>query len=529
MKKIGHLLIALFLTFSALASGAKKQPNILFIFTDDHALSAISAYEGRYAKIAPTPNIDRIAKEGAIFRNSFCANSLCGPSRACILTGKHSHINGFLSNSGKPLDQSQWTVSKALKKSGYSTAIIGKWHLESHPQGFDYIDIYNGQGEYYNPVFIGTDRSKKKVHGYSTDIVTEKAIAWLDRRDKTKPFFLMCQHKAPHRNWAPALRHLDAFNGVHIPEPETLFDDYSNRSSALKRNKMEIDRDFSWSYDLRLRKDEVKGVKLPGNFHYGPKQYKRMDAAQRKAWNAHFGPLNKQFIKEFKAGKYKNHKDLVRWRYQRFLRMYLATVKGVDESVGTLLKYLDDHGLAENTVVIYSSDQGFYLGEHGWFDKRWMFETSLKMPFLIRWPGVIKPGSKPDAMIQNIDYAPTFMEIAGGTVPPEVQGKSIVPILKDPTKEIRKSIYYAYYENGGHGVPRHSGVRTKRYKLFYLPNTQEWQMFDLVKDPHEMKDLSKNPEYAPIKKKLMTELERLKKLYKVPEHKKHPKGKKRKH
>jgi len=506
---------ALSLTSISTASAASKKPNILFIFSDDHALNAISAYGGRLAKVAPTPNIDRIAREGAIFNNSFCANSICGPSRACILTGKHSHKNGFLDNRKSGLDQSQWTLPKALKELGYTTAIFGKWHLGVRPVGFDKWEVFPGQGDYYNPELIQMDGKKKKFHGYSTDIVTQKAINWLDGRDKSKPFLLMCQHKAPHRNWAPALRHLDSFNGVTIPEPGSLFDNYDNRSKTLKGNAMEIDRHFFWDYDLRVRKEEAKGVKLPGRFSIGAKQYKRMDKAQRKVWDAHFGPLNKVFLKDYQDGKI-NKKELVKWRYQRYLRMYLATVKGVDESVGTLLKYLDDHDLTKNTIVIYSSDQGFYLGEHGWFDKRWMFEESLKMPFIIRWPGVVNPGSRPEGMIQNIDYAPTFIDAAGGSIPKEVQGISILPILKDPSKKIRTSLYYAYYEGGGHGVPKHFGVRTEKYKLFFIPSTKEWQMFDLTNDPNEMVSVYNDPELAPVRKKLTDEYNRLRKVYDAP-------------
>ncbi|MCP5537548.1 MAG: sulfatase [Akkermansiaceae bacterium] len=513
-SKLPTLALAASLTLAAHAADQAK-PNILFIFSDDHALNSISAYGGRLEKVAPTPNIDRLANEGAIFTNSFCANSICGPSRACILTGKHSHKNGFLRNSGKGLDQNQWTVSKALQKEGYTTAVIGKWHLKTNPVGFDYWEIFPGQGNYYNPVFIQMDGKSKRFQGYATDLTTDKAIAWLDQRDKTKPFFLMCQHKAPHRTFSPALRHLKSFDGVNIPEPGNLFDDYANRSKTLPKNEMEIDRHFHWTYDLKLRKDERKGVDLPGPDQHGTVEYGRMNDTQKKQWNDHFGPENQAFLKDFKAGKL-SHKDIVRWKYQRYMRNYLGTVKAVDESVGRMLKYLDEHDLAKNTIVIYSSDQGFYLGEHGWFDKRWMFEESFKMPFLIRWPGVVKAGSRPEAMIQNIDYAPTFLAAAGLSAPDEVQGKSILPILKDPSKSVRESLYYAYYEVGEHAVPQHFGVRTATHKLFYIPSTQEWQMFDLKKDPQEMTNVAENPEYATIRKELTAEYDRLRKEYDAP-------------
>ncbi len=493
-----------------------EKPNIVFLFSDDHALNAISAYGGRFEKLAPTPNIDRLASEGAIFKNSFCANSICGPSRACILSGKHSHKNGFLRNSGgKGFDQSQWTFIKAFGKAGYQSAVIGKWHLKTKPTGFDYWEILPGQGSYYNPDFIQMDGKKKRFQGYVTDITTDKSLAWLDGRDKSKPFMLMCQYKAPHRTFSPALRDLNAFNGVTIPEPDSLFDEYTNRSKTLPQNEMEIDRHLTWQYDLKLRNSEMDGVKLPNFRNYGTPEYNRMNKEQKKAWDAHFGPLNARFIADYKAGKV-SHKQMVQWKYQRYMKNYLATVKSVDENVGKVLKYLKDNDLEENTIVIYSSDQGFYLGEHGWFDKRWMFEESFKMPFLIKWPGVIKAGSKPLAMIQNIDYAPTFLDMAGIDTPAEVQGKSIVPILKDSTKEVRDILYYAYYELGEHRVPQHFGVRTKTHKLFYIPETEEWQMFDLVNDPEEMQSVYGKAEYKDVQADLTKRYHQVRKDLEAP-------------
>ena len=508
MKKLIHILA---LALAPLLEA--KQPNILFLFSDDHALRSISAYGGDLAKVAPTPNIDRLAVSGAIFENSFCGNSICGPSRATIMTGKHSHKNGFLRNSGRGLDQSQWTLSKALNGAGYNTAVIGKWHLISNPVGFDYWEILPGQGNYYNPVFKQMDGSTKKFNGYCTDITTDKAIKWLDKRDKEKPFFLMCQHKAPHRTFAPALRHLRSFDGVTIPEPPTLFDDYKNRSETLTKNEMEIDRHFDWAYDAKVRKDEQGSQKLPGLDRYPTVEYRRMNEGQKDEWDAHFGPENKAFIEKVPA---MSHKEIVRWKYQRYMKNYLATVKAVDESVGRMLDYLDKNGLAENTIVVYASDQGFYLGEHGWYDKRWMFEESFKMPFAIRWPGVTKPGSRPKEMIQNIDYAPTFLEAAGVEIPLEIQGKSIAPVLKGTPKDWRKSLYYSYYEKGEHNVPQHFGVRTETHKLFYLPETNEWQLFDLVKDPQELNSVHNNPSYSKVKKKLTKEFHRLREHYEAP-------------
>ena len=501
----------------ASSSNAQDRPNILFIFSDDHAVRAISSYGGDLAEIAPTPNIDRIALEGMLFQNSFCANSICGPSRACILTGKHSHINGFMRNSRKPFDQSQWTVAKALQKSGYQTAVIGKWHLKSDPVGFDFWEVLPGQGSYYNPDFLQMDGTKKRFEGYATDLTTEKSLAWLQGRDQSKPFFLMCQHKAPHRTFSPALRHLGTLNDVEIPEPATLFDNYESRSPLLTANEMEIGRHMTWAYDLKVRVEERPGLKLPEFRNYGTPEYKRMTEAQRQKWDAYFAPKNARFVADYKAHKF-DEQAIVRWKYQRYMQNYLETVKAVDESVGDLLRYLDENDLTDNTVVIYSSDQGFYLGEHGWFDKRWMFEESFKMPFMVRWPGKIKPRSRPDALIQNIDYAATFLEIAGDDIPNDIQGHSLVPIFYDPTRAVRESLYYAYYELGEHAVPQHFGVRTKTKKLFYIPATKQWQLFDLAKDPNEMLNLAGHPDYVSVESDLKKEYQRLRAKFKAPDY-----------
>jgi N-acetylglucosamine-6-sulfatase len=495
-----------------------ERPNILFIFSDDHAVNAISAYGGPLKDVAPTPNIDQLAKEGALFQNSFCANSICGPSRACILTGKHSHKNGFMTNSSKVgFDSSQWTFIKEIGKAGYQTAVIGKWHLKSDPVGFDHWEILPGQGNYYNPVFIQQDGTKKQFTGYATDLTTDKAIDWLDGRDKSKPFVLMCQHKAPHRTFSPALRHLDSFADVEIPEPESLFDNYEGeRSKTLRQNKMEIDRHFHWTYDLKLRKDRRQGAELPGPDKHGAVEYRRMNNVQKGIWDCHFDPLNQKFLTQFSAGEL-TEKQIVRWKYQRYMKNYLGTVKAVDESVGRLNEYLQQNGLAENTIVIYASDQGFYLGEHGWFDKRWMFEESLKMPFVIKWPGVVESGLRPDALIQNIDYAPTFLDMAGVTVPSEVQGQSIVPILKQEASDVRDSIYYAYYESGGeHNVPQHFGVRTKTHKLIHFPETKEWNLFDLESDPAEMNNVFGASHLPRIKARLIAKYFELRAVYEAP-------------
>lgn len=491
-------LLLLFACTPVLLAGEGKRPNLVFIFSDDHALNAISAYGGPLAGVAPTPNLDRLADQGAIFSNSFCGNSICGPSRASILTGLHSHANGFLDNDFSTFDGNQRTVAKLLQSSGYETAIIGKWHLVSQPQGFDHWEILPGQGHYYNPDFI-TPAGSKREEGYVTDLITDKAIRWLDgRANKEKPFLLMCQHKAPHRNWSPALRHTRLFSDTTIPEPESLFDDYSNRSPALAKQAMTIARHMDWQHDMKFEGENLFPNHFTGNYQNAERA--RMNDEQRAAWDAAYRPENEALIADIKAGRL-DDKAVTRWKYQRYLKDYLRCVRAVDENVGRLLDHLDQTGLAENTIVIYSSDQGFYLGEHGWYDKRWMFEESLKMPFLIRWPGVVKPGSRPEAMIQNIDYAPTFLEMAGAPVPTDLHGRSLVPVLKDATrvpKDWRESIYYFYSGENTHNVAAHDGVRTSRYKLIWFPRTKEWNLFDLRNDPQEMNSVHEDPAYATI-------------------------------
>lgn len=507
------------LIFSILTWGtcsAAERPNILFIFSDDHALQAISAYGGRFKELAPTPNIDRLAKQGGVFERSFCANSICGPSRASILTGKHSHINGFIDNNSSKFDGAQPTFPKYLQQAGYETAIIGKWHLVSQPTGFGYWEILPGQGSYYNPDFIQMDGSTKRVEGYVSDIITDKSLAWLkNRKDKDKPFILMSQQKAPHRNWVPAARHYKMFDGVTLPEPETLFDNYANRSEALKKQEMSLEKDFWWENDLLL----------PGNspdprFRDGIEngEFRRMTVAQKTAFDVAYGEENRKLIADLAAGKMSDQ-DVTRWKYQRYIKNYLRCIRAVDENIGRLLDYLDESGLAENTIVIYSSDQGFYLGEHGWYDKRWMFDESLAMPFLIRWPGVVAPGVRSKTLIQNIDYAPTFLEAAGVEIPDDIQGRSLVPVLKNAglaPADWRKAIYYYYSGEATHRVAAHNGVRNDRYKLFHLPTTQEWQLFDLEKDPQEMKSVHDDPKYAPVLAEMREIYEDLRVQYKAP-------------
>ena len=495
------------ITATCTVGRAVERPNIVFIFTDDHACQSIGAYG---SKINKTPNIDRIAREGAVFLNSFCANSICGPSCACVLTGKHSHKNGFYSNGRNKFDGSQFTFPQVLQEAGYQTALVGKWHLNSNPTGFNHWEILPGQGSYYNPVFISKN-GRRKIEGYCTTITTDLALNWLKQRDGNKPFLLMCQHKAPHRTWAPELKHLNRYADRDIPEPATLFDNWQNRSPSLAGNAMSIDRHFYYHYDLKVHLPVPFASQRETRLKDG--EYARMTPAQKKTWDAAFRPRNEAFLNDPPTGQ-----DLVRWKYQRYIKNYLRCIDSVDENVGRLLDYLDQHDLAKNTIVIYSSDQGFYLGEHGWYDKRWMFEESLKMPFVIRWPGRIKPGTRCEKLIQNIDYAPTFLDVAGQQIPATVQGKSLRPLFDNPNSQTwRKSIYYHYYEHGGeHQVPRHEGVRDDRYKLINFYSNDGYNLFDLKTDPQEMTDLSGDPKYTPVLKSMTAELARLRKQYDLP-------------
>ena len=481
-----------------------SKTNILFIFSDDHTSQSISAYG---SKINKTPNIDRIAADGAIFINNFCTNSICAPSRACILTGKHSHVNGQMTNDDR-FDGSQQTFPKLLQKEGYQTALFGKWHLKSKPTGFHDWKILIGQGHYYNPVFLSSV-GEEQYTGYVTDIVTEMGLEWLkNKRDKNKPFLLMCQHKATHRTWAPNLKHLNLYDDIDIPEPPTLFDDYSNRHPSLKNNEMEIANHLMYDYDLKIsdskRKDALgRAFKSP--------ELKRMTPEQRKIWDAVYEPKNQAFLKANLSGK-----ELVRWKYQRYIKDYLRCVASLDENIGRILDYLEKTGLADNTLIVYSSDQGFFLGEHGWYDKRWMYEESLSMPLLMKWSKMIKPGTKIEALTQNIDFAPTFLEVAKTSIPDDIQGESLVPLLEgNQNVDWREDVYYHYYEEGEHNVPKHEGVRNARYKLIHFYGIDQWELFDLEKDSNELKSVYNDLVYSDVVKKMKAKLRKLKIKYKV--------------
>jgi arylsulfatase A-like enzyme len=461
MRSLASLLVLSALFAPSLVAAEPARPNILYIMADDHAAHAISAYG---SKLNKTPNIDRIAKDGMGFTNCFVTNSICTPSRATIITGKYSHMNGV--PVFNHIDGSQPTLPKYLQAAGYHTGMIGKWHLGSEPTGFAYWNILPGQGVYHDPVFITKD-GKKKHPGYCTDIITDFALEFLKDRPKDKPFFLMCHHKAPHRPWDPDEKHKKMFENVQVPEPppETFNDDYATRSDAAREATMRIDRDLN-ARDLKEKPPEgLTGVALK------------------------------------------------KWKYQRYMRDYLACVASIDDNVGRVLDYLDKNGLAENTIVVYTSDQGFFLGEHNWFDKRFMYEESLRMPFLIRWPGKVKAGSVSDGMILNVDFAPMMMDAAGLKTPADMQGKSFLPLLKgEKPKDWRTSMYYRYYHYPmHHQVQPHYGLRTDRYKLIFYNKINQWELFDLEKDPYELKNVYADPANADTVKKLKDEMYRLKK------------------
>ena len=488
----------------------EKRPNIIFIMSDDHAYQAISAYG---SKLIETPNIDRLAQQGVRFDNSFVTNSICSPSRAVVMTGKFSHLNGVRDNVNV-FDGKQQTFPKLLQKAGYQTAVVGKWHLKSEPTGFDFWRVLPGQGNYYNPDFK-TPEGTVNVKGYVTDVTTDFAIDWLEKgRDDSKPFMLMYHHKAPHREWLPSQKHLNDFKGEKIPEPETLFDNYANRGTAARDAEMRISDHMGLSNDNKIDPAIVKEMGHEQFLRWYEKAYHknldRMTPKERKKWDEVYGPINKEFKKKAPKGK-----DLVRWKYQRYMEDYLACIKSVDENVGRLLDYLDEKGLAENTLIVYTSDQGFYLGEHGWFDKRFMYEESFRTPLLMSWPGKINPGSVNDDLVQNLDFAETFLDVAGVAIPDDMQGRSLLPLLEGNSENWRDAVYYHYFEYPGiHAVKRHYGVRTKRYKLihFYY-DVDEWELYDLEKDPIEMRNVISDPAYASVKKEMLEKLKSLREQY----------------
>lgn len=481
------------LVLAALAACSPKEKvdekplNVLFIMSDDHAQKAISAYDSSWLH---TPNIDRIANEGVLFTNSFVTNSICAPSRAVMLTGKYSHLNGLRDNRDH-FDGSQNTWVKELQRSGYATSVVGKWHLKTEPQGFDYYNILIGQGPYYNPRMV-TNGDTVDHTGYTTEIITKLALEQLEERDKDKPFAMLLHHKAPHRNWMPEPRYFNLFNGKKLPEPASLFDTYENRVAAAEQD-MTIDK--MWlSHDLKLTpayySEETGSGGGPDGFDAESSYLNSLDrltASQRTTWDHHYDSIGRAFQEMNLSGK-----ELLSWKYQRYMQDYLAVIKSVDDGIGEVLDYLEEEGVLDNTLVIYTSDQGFYLGEHGWYDKRFMYEESLRTPLVARIPGMKNSGRKVDQMVLNLDLSSTILDFTGVSIPDDMQGASWKKLIDDPSTAWRDAFYYQYYEypHGWHSVKRHYGVRTDRYKLIHFyDDIDEWELYDLEQDPNEMNNL----------------------------------------
>ena len=500
-----NLLLKLFISLILLTSigiknnsktNSQNRPNIIFILSDDHTTNAISAYGGIYKDIAPTPNIDRIANEGAILKNTFATNSICGPSRASILTGTYSHVNGYYKNyKGGVFDNTQWTFPQELHKSGYNTALVGKWHLASEPVGFDYYKYHISRGQqgfYWDPIYNDNGKEIKEI-GYATNLTTDFALDWLDKRDSNEPFCLLLQYKAPHREWSPDEKYTDLWENEELPYPSTFNDDYSTRE--LTAGNTEMTMDFFCREDMKLTPPDSLNEK------------------EKRKWLS-FGFKRDEIVELDKNVTPEENKKL---RFQTYIKDYLATIKSVDDNIGRVLEYLKDSDLEDNTIIIYASDQGFFIGEHGWFDKRFMYEESIRMPFVIKYPGVIKPKTVNDDIITNIDFAPTILEMANVESPNSIQGKSFFKnLVRKKSKDWRQSMYYHYYEYPFyHHVQPHYGIRNERYKLihFYY-DIDVWELYDLKNDPNELNNIISSKEHKKLIHKLKNELYELKKLYK---------------
>ena len=536
---------------------AQQHPNIVYIMCDDHAYQCISAYGSALSKLAPTPNIDRLAERGMRFDRAFVENSLSTPSRACLMTGQYSHQNGQR-QLGEGIDTTRTFFTELLQEAGYQTAVVGKWHMGCDPKGFDYYHVYNDQGQYWNPQYRGTDTNNEFVveEGYSTDLTTDHALDFIEHRDPSKPFCLLLHHKAPHRNWQANLKYLGMYDDVEFPMPENFYDDYATRGSAARTQKMSVTRDMRWEQDFKV--PEMLDLNNPDSqdsYNALMGEINRMTPEQRSAWGRYYFPRNRRMLEAQLKGK-----DLDNWKYQVYIRDYMSVIASVDESVGRVLDYLDKNGLTDNTMIVYTSDQGFYMGEHGWFDKRFMYEESLRTPLIVSYPGHTKPGSVCNRLVQNIDYAPTFLALAGVSQPKDMPGRSLVPVLDngDNVKNWRQSIYYHYYDYPTyHMVRKHDGVRTDRYKLihFYgkggldavpenkyqnVPGTREYatlkglesigyfepkdeavdycELYDLQADPHEQNNIFGKPGTEKITKQLQLELNKYRKTLAVDEY-----------
>lgn len=539
------------------AAAATQRPNIVYIMCDDHAFQCISAYGSPISKLAPTPNIDRIAQRGMRFDRAFVENSLSTPSRACLMTGLYSNQNGQR-QLGEGIDTTRTFFTEQLQQAGYQTAVVGKWHMGCDPKGFDYYHIYNDQGQYYNPQYRGTDTDGKYIveEGYSTDLTTDHALSFIEHRDTNKPFCLLLHHKAPHRNWLANTKYFGMYDNVTFPLPETFYDDYETRGSAVRTQKMSVTKDMRWEQDFKVPEMlDTANADSWDSYLSLMNEVNRMNPEQRIAWGKYYFPRNRRLLEARLTGK-----ELDEWKYQNYIRDYMSVIKSVDESVGRVLDYLDSHGLTDNTIIVYTSDQGFYMGEHGWFDKRFMYEESLRTPLLIAYPGHIQPGTVCNKLVQNIDYAPTFLDLAGISKPKELPGRSLTPLFKagDKVKGWRNSIYYHYYDYPTyHMVRKHDGVRTDRYKLIHFygaggldavkenkyqrqPGTREHgcmtyltslgyfepkdsavnynELYDLQADPHELNNLYGKPGYEKITKQLQKQLNDYRKSIGVDEY-----------
>ena len=475
---------------------ADPRPNIVFLYADDHAAHAISAYQQslKYGvKLPKTPNLDRLASDGMLFVNSFVTNSICGPARATVLTGQYGHINGVMSNN-EPIHPTAITFPRLMREAGYQTAIFGKWHLRTRPEGFDHYEILLGQGPYYNPLLI-SETDSVRHNGYTLDIVSDRAARWLRGRDKSKPFMVMLTFNGPHRWWDPGPDQLSLYRDTTFEIPKTFWDDGAGRASPARDPEMRIADDMI-PRDLKL---------VPPN---------NIDSLQLTTWNIAYEPENDKLRAARPSGR-----ELAKWKYQRFIADYMRVISALDSQVGRMLAELEQNGLSKNTIVVYSSDQGFFLGDHGWFDKRWMYEESLRTPLIVKWPGTVKAGARNKDLVMNLDLAETFLDIAGAKKPEAMQGESIVPLLRGRTpRNWRDAIYYQYFEYPGwHAVRRQYGVRTSRYKLIHYYEVGEWELFDLDKDPEELKSVYADKSYAKVKREMELKLAALRKQYAVPE------------
>ena len=487
------------------------------MYSDDHAAQSIGAYQealdyGLELDHTPTPNIDRLAKEGMRFDNAFVTNSICKPSRAVLLTGTHNHINRVWTNR-ESIDTTLVTFPSLLQKAGYETALVGKWHLGSEPQGFDYYEILYGQGPYYNPT-MRTPNGDIERHGHTSEIVTTSVLNWVKQRKKEdKPFMVMFNQKAPHRNWLPGPKHLGDYRNKDIPEPPSFFSDYSGLASPAKNQEMEIANHMSWGWDLKVPKNPETGKESRGWKSLVNRN--NLSDEQLKTIKKAYQEENEELYKNWDQ---MSEKDKKRWRFQRYVKDYLRVIRGVDDGVGRLMDYLKRENLYDNTVVIYAGDQGFFLGENGWFDKRWIYEESMRMPLIVHWPEGIDASSVNKQLVQNLDLAPTILDLAGAQIPEKMQGKSLVPLMKgDASANWRDAVYYHYFEGPPrvHNVAKHYGVRTDRYTLVHYYEQDEWELFDLKKDPEQLQNVYGSQEYAEVQQRLKQKVKELQEQYKV--------------